>query len=114
MSRKIIALPYFDRRLKRLAKKFESLRNELASLETAIESNPRLGKALGSGLYKIRLSSQNKGTGKSGGFRVVAYYVEQVGDEEVVYLVTIYDKSEDASMDREFLLEIVQYALTDD
>lgn len=113
MSHKIVALPFFNRRLKRLAKKFNSLRGELADLETAIENNPRLGTNLGGGLFKIRLASKSKGTGKSGGFRVVTYYVEQIGDEEVVYLVTIYDKSEDDSFDKEILLAIVQDALHD-
>lgn len=64
-------------------------------------------------MYKIRLANQSKGTGKRGGFRVVTYYVEQVGDEEVVYLVTIYDKSEEDNIRREELLDIVKDAFDD-
>lgn len=114
MSIKVTALSYFQRKAKRLTKKFKTLDNELAKLISDLKQTPRLGKDLGAGLYKIRLASKSKGAGKSGGFRVVTYYVEQVGDEEVVYLVTIYDKSEDDSIDKEFLLDIVQDALTDD
>lgn len=114
MKRRIIALPHFDRRLKRLVKKFRSLSAELSAFEKALEDNPRQGKDLGSGLYKIRLASKSKGTGKSGGFRVVTYYVEQVGDEENVYLVTIYDKSEEASIAKTDLLMIVQEALEEE
>lgn len=43
----------------------------------------------------------------------MTYYVEQVGDEEVVYLVTIYDKSEEDNIRREELLDIVKDAFDD-
>jgi hypothetical protein len=113
MKRKIISLPHFTRRLKRLAKKFRSLSDELKAFEKSVEQNPKQGKDLGAGLYKIRLASKSKGTGKSGGFRVVTYYVEQIGDEQTVYLVTIYDKSEEESIDKDDLLAIVHQALID-
>jgi hypothetical protein len=114
MKRKIIALPHFDRRLKRLVKKFRTLSSEMAAFETSIEQYPKQGKDLGAGLYKIRLASKSKGTGKSGGFRVVTYYIEQVGDDEIIYLVTIYDKSEEDSVTKADLLAIVEEALNED
>ena len=95
-----------------MVKKYTSLAKELANLEKFLEDNPQSGNSLGSGLYKIRLASKSKGKGKSGGFRVVTYYIEQVGDEEVVYLVTIYDKSEEDSIDKADILAIVQETLT--
>ncbi|WP_229201682.1 hypothetical protein [Arsenicibacter rosenii] len=60
MKPKILALPYFDRKLKRLAKKYLSLTQELRALEKEIEQNPRLGTDLGAGLYKIRLKEKEK------------------------------------------------------
>ena len=74
----------------------------------SLAENPIQGKSLGAGLYKIRLASKSKGPGKSGGFLVVTYYVEQIGDEEVVYLVTIYDKSEEDTVRKEDLLDLVR------
>jgi hypothetical protein len=109
----IVPLANFDRRLKRLAKKFKGLRDELIEFRESIREDPTQGKSLGAGLYKIRLASKSKGSGKSGGFRVVTYYVEQIGDEQTVYLVTIYDKSEEDSIDKDDLLTIVQEALAD-
>lgn len=50
-----------------------------------------MGTSLGSGAYKIRLSVQSKGKGKSGGTRVITYVVTSNAE---VYLLTIYDKSE--------------------
>ncbi|TAE23862.1 MAG: addiction module toxin RelE [Cytophagales bacterium] len=110
MSINVSLLSRFRRDLKRLGKKHRTLVTEVDQLLDLLESDPTLGQSLGSGLYKIRLASQSKGKGKRGGFRVVTYYVEQVGDEEVVYLVTIYDKSEQDSVSKDDLLAMIDDA----
>lgn len=111
MSKHIIPFLEFNRRAKRLFKKYHSLVAELKRLATSLEANPTQGQSLGAGLYKIRLGSASKGGGKSGGFRVITYYVEQTADGEIVYLVTIYDKSEAASIAKEELLKLLQQEL---
>lgn len=111
MKRKISTLPEFDRRSKRLTKKFRSLRSEISKLASQILMNHRLGQPLGAGLYKIRLASASKGGGRSGGFRVITYYVEQTAEGEIVYLVTIYDKSEAASIEKDELLALLRREL---
>jgi len=111
MKRTIRTLPEFDRRSKRLRKKFIALTGELRALVQEIIATSRLGQSLGAGLYKIRLGSASKGGGKSGGFRVITYYVEQTADGEIVYLITIYDKSEAASITKEELLKLLQQEL---
>lgn len=114
MSVRVTALNHFQRKARRLVKKFRTLDDELAILIDGLKQSPRQGKSLGAGLYKIRLASKSKGKGKSGGFRVITYYVEQVGNDEVVYLVTIYNKSEEDSIDKADLLAIVQEAFAED
>ncbi len=111
MSRQVIPFVEFNRRAKRLFKKYRSLLAELQQVVTSLEANPTQGQSLGAGLYKIRLASASKGGGKSGGFRVITYYVEQTAEGETVYLVTIYDKSEAASIAREELLKLLQQEL---
>ncbi|RZK30451.1 MAG: addiction module toxin RelE [Hymenobacter sp.] len=111
MSRQIIPFLEFNRRAKRLFKKYRSLLAELQRLATSLEANPGQGQRLGAGLYKIRLASASKGGGKSGGFRVITYYVEQTTEGETVYLVTIYDKSEAANITKEELLQLLQQEL---
>lgn len=111
MSRRIIPFVEFNRRAKRLLKKYRSLPSELRKLIASLEAIPTQGQSLGAGLYKIRLGSASKGGGKSGGFRVITYYVEQTADGEIVYLVTIYDKSEAASITKEELLKLLQQEL---
>jgi mRNA-degrading endonuclease RelE of RelBE toxin-antitoxin system len=91
MSYSIVLTNRFEKELKRLAKKFPSLKNEFAELITDIAENTELGTFIGNNCYKIRLAIGSKGKGKSGGARVISYlYIET----ETVYLLTIYDKSE--------------------
>lgn len=108
MSRTIRPLREFARNAKRLQKKYWTLNAELLQLFESLKITPTQGQSLGAGLYKIRLGSASKGGGKSGGFRVITYYVEQTADGEVVYLVTIYDKSEEASIGKDDLLKLLQ------
>jgi hypothetical protein len=98
----------FKREFKRLSKKFRTLPNELRELIEELENDPKKGVNLGGGLFKIRLASESKGGGKSGGFRVISYYIEQTNETETIYLVTIYDKSEESSIDKEDLLKIIK------
>jgi len=90
MSYSIIAVPTFRKELKRLAKKYQSLKTDLAVLFESLEENPIQGTSLGKNCYKIRLSISSKGKGKSGGARIITNFV--IADE-TVYLLSIYDKS---------------------
>jgi mRNA-degrading endonuclease RelE of RelBE toxin-antitoxin system len=90
MSYSIETIPPFDKQLKRLVKKYPSLKQELSDLAIQLEENPTLGTPLGNDCYKIRLAIASKGKGKSGGARVITHvYVQQT----IIYLLTIYDKS---------------------
>jgi mRNA-degrading endonuclease RelE of RelBE toxin-antitoxin system len=90
MSYKIIPTSEFEKELKKLAKKYPSLKNDLEVLVQSLTINPTQGTALGSNCYKIRLAIASKGKGKSGGARLITF-VKLI--KEVVLLITIYDKS---------------------
>lgn len=91
MSYNVVTIPPFDRQLKRLAKKFPSLKVEYADLIEKLEENPFLGNALANSCFKIRVAIKSKGKGKSGGARVITHL--QVVENNV-FLLAIYDKSE--------------------
>ena len=95
MIYKIETITHFEKEAKRLKKKFHSLNDEIAKLIDELEENPFLGTALPNGFYKIRLAIRSKGKGKRGGARVVTY-VKIVA--ETVYLISIYDKSEQSDI----------------
>jgi mRNA-degrading endonuclease RelE of RelBE toxin-antitoxin system len=91
MSYNIIATKFFKKELKRLAKKFISLKTEYADLLNLLEENPISGTPLGNDCYKIRIAIASKGKGKSGGARVITYVLNA---DETIFLLSIYDKSE--------------------
>lgn len=104
MSYSIIAVPTFRKELKKLAKKYHSLKTELAALFESLEENPIQGTALGRNCYKIRIAIASKGKGKSGGARLITNFVIA---EETVYLLSIYDKSEKESLTDKELDELL-------
>lgn len=59
-------------------------------------------------LYKVRLAVESKGGGKSGGFRVITYLVNQTNGGTDIYLITIYDKSEESSIDKNQLVNLLK------
>ena len=105
MSFSVIPSDKFKKEAKRLSKKYPSLKQELAELNETLSNKPETGTPLGYGTYKIRLAIKSKGKGKSGGGRVITYVIK---DNKEVYLLTIYDKSEFASIDDKTLKNIIQ------
>ncbi len=91
MSYNVFTIPPFDRQLKRLVRKFPSLKNEFALLIEKIEVGPIPGAVLSNSCFKIRVAIKSKGKGKSGGTRVIAHIRIK---ESNVFLLAIYDKSE--------------------
>ena len=99
MSFDVVPPKPFERQLKRLVRKFPSLKHEIAELAADLELDPKRGTSIGHGCWKIRLSIASKGGGKSGGSRVITH-VRITSNR--VYLLSIYDKSEkDTLSDKE-------------
>jgi len=95
MSYKILLASKFVKELKRLNKKYPSLKKEMAKLAEELYKNHFMGAALGNNCYKIRISIASKGGGKSGGARVITHLKVS---KETVYLLSIYDKAEQANI----------------
>ena len=91
MSYSIIPTPNFETELKRLSKKYPSLKSEITALGASLKELPFQGVLIFKNCYKIRVSVKSKGQGKSGGARLITYVKVQ---NERVYLLSIYDKSE--------------------
>jgi len=80
----------------------------LEILEKSLIENPKQGVDLGGGLYKVRLAIKSKGKGKSGGYRVITYLVNQSNENTLINFVTLYDKSEESSINKLYLLQLVR------
>lgn len=100
MSYRVETIDHFEREARRLKKKYKSLKAEISQLIDDLEENPFLGVAMRDGFYKIRLGIRSKGKGKRSGARVITC-VRVIA--ETVYLVSIYDKSEQTDISNETL-----------
>jgi hypothetical protein len=89
-----------------LAKKYPSLKLEFSLLVNSLKETPSQGTSLGSECYKIRISIASKGKGKSGGARVITC-VKIVF--ETVFLLTVFDKSEQENISDKELKELLQF-----
>lgn len=99
----------FERKVKRLIKKFPTLSAALLDLEEDLVADPFKGDKLGNKTYKVRVADKSKGKGKSGGFRVITYLVNQAETYIEILLLTIYDKSEDDSIASSEIKKMVEH-----
>lgn len=95
MNYKVKTISGFDKALKRLAKKYPSLKTEYITLLDSLETNPKQGTPLGNNCFKIRISIASKGKGKSGGARIITHILVE---GTTVFLLDIYDKSEQSNI----------------
>ena len=107
MNYRIKALPRFAKDLKRLNKKYPSIKEDYSNLLDELKSNPYSGVDLGGGLRKVRMAIKSKGRGKSHGARVITYLLLVSEDEGEINLLTIYDKAERESISRSEIEEIL-------
>lgn len=94
MKYSIDTLPSFDKKFKKLAKKYKSLKKDLTTFISELSQNPTAGVDLGNGIHKVRMAISDKGKGKSHGARVITYTAIVNVEEGVITLLTIYDKAE--------------------
>lgn len=64
MNYKIVLDRTFEKEVKRLAKRYPSLKSDIKVLRDEILANPTAGTDLGGGLRKIRMRIASKGKGK--------------------------------------------------
>ena len=108
MPNKVKLTAFFLKKAKRLLKKHHTLQKNLENLERSLIINPRLGDSYGSNIYKVRLADESKGKGKSGGFRIITYLIEENQESTDIYLITIYDKSEESSITKDDIKGILK------
>jgi mRNA-degrading endonuclease RelE of RelBE toxin-antitoxin system len=105
MSSEIRFTEHFKKEYKKLAKKYVSLKDDVFSLVETLKENPTTGTNLGNNIYKIRMAISSKRKGKSGGARIITYFVDK---DNIVYLLSIYDKSEEANISDNEIKKILE------
>lgn len=105
MSVKVLLHDNFEREVRPLLKRYRSLVSELGGLRDALKKEPHQGQPIGNDCYKIRIAIRSKGKGKSGGARVITCVVAV---REEIYLLSIYDKSDQATLTEKRLKELLK------
>ena len=105
MSYSVFYIAPFEKQLKRLSKKFPSLKKEFSDILTELKNDPFTGTAIGNDCYKIRMAIASKGKGKSGGARIITCVKVM---RNSVYLLSIYDKSEQDDIPDKNLFELLK------
>lgn len=87
------AAPTFKHNLRKLAKKYRSIRNDLQPVIEQLEQGELPGDQIpgvGYAVFKLRVRNSNTQKGKSGGYRLIYYLKTATG----IILLTVYAKSE--------------------
>jgi mRNA-degrading endonuclease RelE of RelBE toxin-antitoxin system len=103
MSYEVKVVDEFKKDVKKLFKKYKSIKNDVLELVETLEEDYGIGIHLGNDLYKIRVKNSDVG-GKSGGYRVI-YYTKL--SNNAIYLLTIYSKTQKESIDVKKLQPII-------
>lgn len=113
MPNKVTPTSIFERKYKKLSHRFPSITQSLVLLENELLINPRIGVSLGSNIYKIRLKNLEKIAGKSGGFCVITYLTVLTENGTEIFLITIYDKSEEENISKLEILQMIKRIFND-
>ena len=95
----------FEKSLKRLSKKYKSLKDDYIQFLDELEKNPFLGDEIIENCRKARIAIKSKGKGKSGGGRIIFYY--EIVNQEII-LLYIYDKNEMENVNDDFIRYLLQ------
>jgi len=105
MKYKVIPTPEFIKNLKSLSKKYKSIKKDVLDLANKLEDDPTIGTSLGNNSFKIRIKNSDLNKGKSGGYRIITYCINELKE---INLVTIYSKSDKENILDSELIELIK------
>ena len=98
--------PEFRRRLKRLSKRYRSIRADLIPIIKQLQSRETLGDQI-SGIdlivMKVRVKNSDVQKGKSGGYRLIYWQMS----DDVIVLISIYSKSDQSNIDTAEIHQVI-------
>jgi mRNA-degrading endonuclease RelE of RelBE toxin-antitoxin system len=100
------AAPTFNRNLRKLAKKYRSIRSDIQPIIEQLEGGELPGDQISGtnyAVFKLRVRNSDIQKGKSGGYRLIYYVKTTTG----IILLTIYTKSEQADISADEINNII-------
>jgi mRNA-degrading endonuclease RelE of RelBE toxin-antitoxin system len=100
--------PEFEKALKRLNRKYPSLKADYLAFLSELEKNPMMGEEIFPNCRKTRIAIKSKGKGKSGGGRIIFYF--EIIQNKII-LLFVYDKSEMENVQTGYIEQILRTML---
>jgi mRNA-degrading endonuclease RelE of RelBE toxin-antitoxin system len=108
--REIRLTPEFQRKLRKLSKRYRQIRQDLEPILEKLKSGETLGDqipGIGFTVVKARIKNSDIQKGKSGGYRLI-YWLEL---ESLIILLDIYSKSDQSNIEVNDIRQIInQYS----
>lgn len=108
---KVIESDDFGKAIKKLGKRYRSVKQDIRSLAAQLEAGETPGDVITGNrypVYKVRVKNRDINKGQSSGYRVI-YYIQT---PEVVLLASIYSKSDRGNISNQEIEDIIeQYML---
>lgn len=98
MNCEIYTTAEFERSLKKLSKRYASMKEDYIHFLSELKDNPLMGTEIKYGLRKVRMAIASKQKGKRGGARVITHTVIYNTTDADVTLLQMYDKSDRANI----------------
>jgi mRNA-degrading endonuclease RelE of RelBE toxin-antitoxin system len=105
-SRELRFTPEFQRKLKRLAKRYRQIKQDLVPILEQLKQGENLGdqiSGVGSRVMKVRVRNSDTQSGKSGGYRLI-YWLEL---EDSIVLLDIYSKADQSDIEISEIRQII-------
>lgn len=103
MTKSILYTPNFEKEIKKLSKNYKSIKEDFKVVLNDLTQKNRLGVSLGNNIFKLRMKISDKNKGKSSGARIITYYKK----DDIIYLLSIYDKSIKDNITKKKISEIL-------
>lgn len=84
------------------------MKSDIKKFIDTLEENPLQGVELTPGVRKIRMAITSKGSGKSGGARIITYNILATEQDGEVFLLEIYDKADYSTIKIEVIKNIIE------
>jgi mRNA-degrading endonuclease RelE of RelBE toxin-antitoxin system len=96
--------------VRRLKKRYRHVVNDLERAVNVLQERPELGEVIigGHGVRKVRVANRDAKRGKSGGYRLLYYLVDE--PEKLIYLLLMYAKSEREDVDTKEIERLLKQA----
>lgn len=110
MSYEIVLTQSIKDAIRRLKKRYRHVVDDLEVAVNALQEQPTLGVVVsgGHGVRKVRVANRDVSRGKSGGYRVIYYLVDE--PRKLMYLLLIYSKSEKEDVDTKEIERLMKQA----